>query len=582
MEDKDRLLYYRQEIDYLLHTRELFIKNFPKLAPFLSHDSKDPDIERLIENLALLTSKIRQEMDQNIPTIAESLINIISPNYTSPIPSVSMQEFSLSPNCSEKKIFIPKGTKLKSEPIDGVACSFKTIYDVHLYPLKISDLFVTTAGNKYALSIKTTLIHKNTLVSDLGIDRLNLFLGLDIYLSTTLLMWIFNHLEKIVLIPVGKEEEFRIPNDSIAPIGFSEDESIFYGRNSGAEAFQLMQEFFFIPDKFNFVSIKNLDILSSFKTEGFSIKLVFNKEIPPLCIPRKENINFFITPIVNLFETSAEPIINNNQKDGYRIFIDRTKPHYYEILDILKVQASSTKSGRRLLKNYKSFERFEFFENKHLSDFYSIANKYDSQGNSYREISFFLMDPDRFDIETISIETLCCNKNLPMQLKIGQINQIEKIFADVMTKNITIPTKMHAVQIDGQLLWRLVSVLSLNYQTIIDRKSFLSVLQAYDFTIQNEDADNISKRLSQGITDIKSKSIYRITNGISKKGILCLMFIDEEKFYGIGEIYRFGLVVSRFLSFFASTNSFCELQIFCQNTRQTIEFNPCEGIKSTI
>ncbi|EAH8813649.1 type VI secretion system baseplate subunit TssF, partial [Campylobacter coli] len=64
---KDNIFYYQKELEYLYEKREYFIKNYPKLTPFLAYDSKDPDIERIIENLAILSSKIHQELDENIP-----------------------------------------------------------------------------------------------------------------------------------------------------------------------------------------------------------------------------------------------------------------------------------------------------------------------------------------------------------------------------------------------------------------------------------------------------------------------------------------------------------------------------------
>ena len=89
--NENNVLYFRKEMAYLYEMRELFIEKFPKVAPFLNADSKDPDVERIIENVAILTSKIHQELDENIPLIAESLRNIVSPNYTNPVPSVGSQ-----------------------------------------------------------------------------------------------------------------------------------------------------------------------------------------------------------------------------------------------------------------------------------------------------------------------------------------------------------------------------------------------------------------------------------------------------------------------------------------------------------
>lgn len=574
------MFYYHKEIDELSRAREIFVRRFPKLAPFLSHDSKDPEIERLIENFAILTSKLHRELDQNIPVIAESLINIVSPNYTAPIPSFCLQEFTLSDHSKHNKLVIPKGHIVQSEPVNGTNLIFKTVYDVYLYPLKIHDVLTQRIGKYQVLSVKVDVTKENTTVADLNINRLNLFFGTDIYLSTTLLMWMFNYLDGIVVVSQETQEDFRIPTGAIFPLGFADDENVFYGRNFGMEAFSLMQEFFFITDKFNAIGIEKLDILNTFRSTSFTIKFIFNKELPPICLIRTEHLSFFMSPVANIFPISAEPVINNNKQDGYRIFIDRNKIDHYEILDILKVQAHSSQSGRRALKNYKNFERFDFLSKDDINDFYSISSKTDLNGQEFKQIMLFNQNIDNLSVETISIDTLCCNGHLPEKLKINQIN--DSGIGGVMTKNLTIPTQMRNMKVNGDILWQLVSVFSMNYQTMISKRAFLSVLQAYDFTLADDNEDNFSRKLDDALLNIKAKTVYRIINGIPKKGTLCIMEIDDAHFYCLGEIYRFGLVTSKFLSYFSTINSFCELEIYCSNSKEVMRFFPNDGMKPVI
>ncbi|MEH1009854.1 type VI secretion system baseplate subunit TssF [Campylobacter concisus] len=67
--------------------------------------------------------------------------------------------------------------------------------------------------------------------------------------------------------------------------------------------------------------------------------------------------------------------------------------------------------------------------------------------NSYKEISFFKNDTKE---QTVSIETLCCNGDLPTNLKLGEINKIQN-HQGVVTKNLTIPTSVKRVNVDGNL-----------------------------------------------------------------------------------------------------------------------------------
>ena len=208
--NENNLAYFQKEMAYLDETRALFIKNFPKVAPFLDTKSKDPDVESIIENMAILTSRIRQELDENIPLIAESLINILMPSYTNPFPSVCMQEFALRDDFSEKKEFIPKGSIIESKPINGVACKFQTIYDVNLLPLKISKAFMSNNKSDYLLNLNISITKDELSAKELDIDFLNLYLGDNIYFSSTLLMWLKNYLKFIVISFEDSDEEIKL------------------------------------------------------------------------------------------------------------------------------------------------------------------------------------------------------------------------------------------------------------------------------------------------------------------------------------------------------------------------------------
>lgn len=577
--NNNHILYYHKEIDELAKARQQFIERFPKLAPFLSNTSKDPDIERLIENFAILTSKIKMELDQNIPYIAESLINIIAPNYTSSIPSMCMQEFSLNSNSEINSLIIPKGTDVFAKPIQNVSCQFTTVYDLYLYPVKISDVLLQSISKFQSMSLKIESYKDDANIADMNITKLNLYLGSDIYLATSLLMWFFNYLAELIIINPETNEEYKIPVQNLNPMGFDEKDSIFAKRNTGIEAFALMQEYFFIPDKFNMVTIDKLDILKSFNTKSFILKFIFSKSLPSYCIPRADHFSLGISPIINLFEISTVPMKNDINKDGFRLSISKTHDKYYDILEVISVFSSASIRGKRYLKNYNNFERFEFLREDDMPDFFTTSKRKDINGDEYTYLTLYdssiLMSNEQ---ETLSINTLCCNGSLPEELQIGDINIFDN--QNVSTTNITLPTKLYKVSVDGTILWKLVSVLSLNYQTMTNRTSFLAVLHAYDFTLG--ESDNVSEKLRDAVKDIKSKTVYRIINGIPKKGTLCIIDIDDSLFYCIGEVYRLGLILAKFFSSFASINSFCELQINCTAADIVLDYFPAEGRKSNI
>lgn len=572
---KDNAYYFKKELAYLYEQREQFVKRFPKLAPFLGHNSKDPDVERIIENLALLSAKIHEELDQNIPYIAESLINIVAPNYTNALPSLCMQEFILESNSKENYCYIPKGSNVYATPLNRCVCTFKSVYDVHLYPLNIDSVILGSEKQYYTMDLTLNITKENLQILDLNLQKIHLYLGDDAYTSTTLLLYLHYYLQDLRILCKETNESFKLGSHALKAMGLSGGESMLSYNDLGFEAFSLLREYFFLPQKFNFIAIENLEILKDCKGKSFVLEFRFSKPLPKYCLVRKEIFSLSATPIINIFEKSAEPFIHHHNKDSYRIFMDQTQQDAYEIIQVKQVKAHSGSGGRRILKNYKNFERFEFLEDMQ-QEFYALANKIDSKGISYKEISFI---NDSAENATISIDTLCSNGNLPRELKIGAICQCD--FKSVQTKNIVIPSSMRKVAIDGNLLWKFVSILSFNYQTMLDKTAFFSVLESYGFIEEKENAE-ICERLKQSITKIENKSTYLVDGYITKRGIKAIFSIKDSLFYSLGEVYQLGLVLSQFFSSFAGLNTFCILEIVCLDSKDIFEYPAISGKKALL
>lgn len=84
--------------------------------------------------------------------------------------------------------------------------------------------------------------------------------------------------------------------------------------------------------------------------------------------------------------------------------------------------------------------------------------------------------------ETISLELTCTNRLLPHELRMGDI----RVHADntpdaVRFANITPVVPSFSPPLEGDILWRLLSNMSLNYVSLTDVSALRAVLAAYDF-----------------------------------------------------------------------------------------------------
>ena len=132
--------YYQYELSYLRTAGSDFAARFPKIARRLdisSHESSDPQIERMIESFAFLTGKLQKQIDDQFPEIARTLLDVIYPPLLRPIPSCVMVNFDLDISRASKTAgtVIPRNTRLQTISYSGETCSFRTAHDMELWPV---------------------------------------------------------------------------------------------------------------------------------------------------------------------------------------------------------------------------------------------------------------------------------------------------------------------------------------------------------------------------------------------------------------------------------------------------------------
>ena len=128
--DDTLLRYYEQELTYIRQMGAEFAHRYPKIAGRLlleDDGSEDLHVERLIEAFAFIGARIHKRIDDDFPEIVQSLLNIIYPHYTAPIPSMVMVQFDpIRQNLTEAGYQIDRGTALFSQLLAGSPCYFTT------------------------------------------------------------------------------------------------------------------------------------------------------------------------------------------------------------------------------------------------------------------------------------------------------------------------------------------------------------------------------------------------------------------------------------------------------------------------
>lgn len=168
----------------------------------------------------------------------------------------------------------------------------------------------------------------------------------------------------------------------------------------------------------------------------------------------------------------------------------------------------------------------------------------------------------------------CTNRNLPEKLHSGDISlSAEKNAAVASFRNITRPTPSLYPVLDGRLHWQLLSSMSMNYLSLLNKDALKQVLCIYDLPgIHNPQTAHLSRQKLDAIERIDTRPVDYLFKGVPVRGLTSTLYIRAEPFACEGEIYLLGTVLSHFFSLYASVNSFHELKIMNMDNQECYEW----------
>ena len=142
---------FHDEITFVRDIVHDFAEEHPQLLQFIIDSEKDPDVERLIEGLAYLTSKLKLKLKQDLPELIQSLLVLLWPSYLKPIPSLTIFEATIHDKSSST--LLKQGQKIYHNANGVFPYIFETCRDLLITPLIISDLQISRDLQEDALLI---------------------------------------------------------------------------------------------------------------------------------------------------------------------------------------------------------------------------------------------------------------------------------------------------------------------------------------------------------------------------------------------------------------------------------------------
>lgn len=492
------LNYYHRELTYLRQAGGLFANKHPKIAHRLGlnwEESPDPHMERLLESFAFLTARLSQEIDDRLPQISSALLGVLYPQLINPIPAMAIAHFQAdaTKGTLTTGFPIPKETLLFTYAEEGVACRFRTAYDITLWPITVTHVdFVSRDvydikgyGPKVPWYLRLRLqTEEGLLFSDLDLKRLTFHLNGDRLLTFEMYSALFAQTNPHVLVSNDQKTASYLPMPSLQSVGFDEDHLILPHPGHAQPAYQLIQEYFHFPEKYLFFSVENISTQGASNEMDLLIAIEDAEVIGKLKLhPR----NFLLgcTPMVNLFRRTTDPIRLDHRQTEYRLTPDARRERTTEIYSINRVMATLEDQPDPVeFQPYFSFNhKTEKLTSETQHNSFWIGRRSASLQKDIPGTEMFLtfvdldFNPTLPSVQTIYGETLCTNRYLAEQMTAGTLMEIEDRAPIAKIVCLGKPvSQVHAPR-DGETLWRLISHLSVNHLSLTQGDASLNVLK---------------------------------------------------------------------------------------------------------
>jgi type VI secretion system protein ImpG len=607
----DLLLYYERELDYLRKLGVQFAEKNPKVASRLVLEAtkcEDPHVERLLEAFAFLAARVHLKIDDEFPEISEALLTVVYPQLVRPIPSMSIVEFQPDPEKGKLTagLVIERDSVLRSRPVQGTPCTFKTCYDTTIWPISVTvaewktpsrlQPAVRASDSTGAVRIELRTAPDVNLAA-LNIDRLRFYLDGEGGLINSLYELLFSKLNRIIMrdpTPGSKVPPITLEPWRLQPVGFAADEGMLpYSRRSFV-GHRILMEYFSFPEKFFFIDLTGLADKweAGFKDAVEFIFLISEVERDDRrqrleLELSKKTFRLACAPIVNLFTQSAEPIQLNQRKYEYPIVPDVRRPYSTEIFSVDEVSYHNN-----ITRETTSFEAFYSLRHStraaKQSCFWLARRRPSERPNDpgtdmYLSLVDLSMRPMNPDASILSIRATCTNRDLPSRLPFGSEDGDFDLEGESSFKRIVAlrkPTPPVRPPLGKSALWRLISHLSLNYLSLVEegKEALQQILRLYDIG-----RSAYSQNVIEGILRVQShRHFARVSseNGITfARGMRVEVELDEDQFVGSGA-YLFASVLERFLAINASLNSFTQLAVTTRQRKEALhQWQPRAGRK---
>ena len=381
----------------------------------------------------------------------------------------------------------------------------------------------------------------------------------------------------------GQGTQTVLDPSHIRPLGFENEQSLLPQSHRSFQGYRVLDEYFAFPDRFLFFEVTGLSAsVRQCTGNQLDVLVLFSRNDRALeNVVTAEDFALFCTPAVNLFPKRADRIHLSDKFEEYQVVPDRTRPLDFEVYSMTRAvgYGASTDNEQEFFPFYalndlaRSSEHQAFYTTRRVPRMLSSRQHRVGPRSSYvgSEVFLSLVDglqgPYRGDFRQLGAETLCTNRDLPLHMPVGRANTDFTLQVSAPVESVRVlsgPTKPKPspAQSSGELSWRLVNHLALNYLSLADtsEKEGAAALREM-LSLYADVSEPATMKQIEGVRSVSSRPIIRRIPSpgpvMYGRGVEVSLTFDEAAFEGSGA-FLLGSVLEEFFARYVSLNSFTE------------------------
>jgi type VI secretion system protein ImpG len=522
------------ELAYMQQLLDEYAAGHRKIANRLRHRADGTSAAaaaRLTQAFAFLLARTQRRIDDQYPQILRPLVDLIGMPGLATVPAMTTVEFVVSadqaPDASGG--VVPRGTRLESDPLDGVPARFRTCSDVFVWPIELTSASLVfppfrrggSAASEATCAVRLSLrtMASNLTFRELGLNHLRFFIRNDLDEA----LWLYHVLfadTMEIMVQSAESRPGRLAPESLQPSGFSPRDSLFPGvSHDGARP---LVEFLCFPDKFLYFELHELGSVLQDRAST-EIDVDFYLRCDKEAIPRRfppTAIRLNCTPAVNLFERRAAPIEVRVRSDRVALSADLESPEAYEIHSVNRVFVRDSKESESEVPRFHALRRFADGGAGDLRWEYdtleqsAVADRGRSVGLRFVDEEFA---PRKLESGVVSAALTCSNGDHPRRLPFGEDGcrlRIEALPFVSECRCLTPPTRLRRLKL-AQTMWERVEQRAPDPLTLASPQG-AAALRTEIQRLACDD-DEILQRVIASLVDVRLER----STGISAGRLMC-------------------------------------------------------------